>query len=38
MLAITVGGIMTVGTVARLGFIADLISQPTVIGYIRRCP
>src|SRR5580700_9590569 len=30
MLAIIVGAIMTVGAVARLGFIADLISKPTM--------
>jgi MFS superfamily sulfate permease-like transporter len=32
MLAIIVGAIMIVGAVARLGFIADLISRPTMNG------
>ncbi|HTR93606.1 MAG TPA: sulfate permease [Trebonia sp.] len=35
MLAIIVGGIMVVGAVAKLGFIADLISKPTMIGYMN---
>src|SRR4249920_1339764 len=35
MLAIIVGAIMTVAAVAKLGFIADLISKPTMIGYIN---
>ncbi|HYB14157.1 MAG TPA: sulfate permease [Streptosporangiaceae bacterium] len=35
MLAIIVGAIMIVGAVARLGFIADLISKPTMIGYMN---
>src|SRR5271165_626275 len=35
MLAIIVGAIMTVGAVAKLGFIADLISKPTMIGYMN---
>jgi MFS superfamily sulfate permease-like transporter len=35
MLALIVGGIMVVGAVARLGFIADLISKPTMIGYMN---
>jgi high affinity sulfate transporter 1 len=35
MLAIIVGAIMVVAAVARLGFIADLISKPTMIGYIN---
>jgi high affinity sulfate transporter 1 len=35
MLAIIVGGILVVGAVARLGFIADLISKPTMIGYMN---
>src|SRR6516162_3612446 len=35
MLAIIVGAIMMVGAVARLGFIADLISKPTMIGYMN---
>src|SRR5690349_13795205 len=35
MLAIIVGAIMVVGAVARLGFIADLISKPTMIGYMN---
>ena len=35
MLAIIVGAIMIVGAAARLGFIADLISKPTLIGYMN---
>jgi len=35
MLAIMVGAIMVLAAVARLGFIADLISKPTMIGYMN---
>jgi high affinity sulfate transporter 1 len=35
LLAIMVAGIMIVAAVARLGFIADLISKPTMIGYMN---
>src|SRR5215475_9777481 len=35
MLAIIVGAIMVLAAVAKLGFIADLISKPTMIGYIN---
>jgi len=35
MLAIIVGAIMVLGAVAKLGFIADLISKPTMIGYMN---
>src|SRR2546429_2550995 len=35
MLAIMVAAIMIVAGVAKLGFIADLISKPTMIGYIN---
>src|SRR6185437_9179444 len=35
MLALIVGAIMVVGAVAKLGFIADLISKPTMIGYMN---
>jgi high affinity sulfate transporter 1 len=35
MLAIMVGAILTIGAVAKLGFIADLISKPTMIGYMN---
>ena len=35
MLAIIVGVIMIAGAVAKLGFIADLISKPTMIGYMN---
>jgi MFS superfamily sulfate permease-like transporter len=35
MLAILTGAIMVVAAVARLGFIADLISKPTMIGYMN---
>ena len=35
MLALIVGGIMIVAGVARLGFVADLLSKPTQIGYMN---
>jgi hypothetical protein len=35
MLAIIVGAIMTLGAVAKLGFIPGLISKPTMIGYMN---
>lgn len=35
MLAVIVGAIMIAGAVAKLGFIADLISKPTMIGYMN---
>ncbi|MFI0405554.1 SulP family inorganic anion transporter [Actinomadura sp. 3N508] len=35
MLAIMVAAIMITASVARLGFIADLISKPTMIGYMN---
>jgi high affinity sulfate transporter 1 len=35
MLAIIVGAIMVLAAVAKLGFIADLISKPTMIGYMN---
>jgi high affinity sulfate transporter 1 len=35
MLAIMVAAIMLVAGVAKLGFIADLISKPTMIGYLN---
>jgi high affinity sulfate transporter 1 len=35
MLAIIVGAIMTLGAVAKLGFIANLISKPTMVGYMN---
>jgi high affinity sulfate transporter 1 len=35
MLAIMVAGIMILAAVAKLGFIADLISKPTMIGYLN---
>src|SRR4051795_3811032 len=34
-LALLVGLIITIAGVARLGFIADLISKPTIIGYMN---
>src|SRR3954463_11959837 len=34
-LALLVGAIITVAGVAKLGFIADLISKPTIIGYMN---
>jgi MFS superfamily sulfate permease-like transporter len=35
MLAVIVAAIMIAGAVAKLGFIADLISKPTMIGYMN---
>ena len=35
MLALIVGAIMVVAGVARLGFVADLLSKPTQIGYMN---
>ncbi|MBO1332142.1 SulP family inorganic anion transporter [Streptomyces sp. VRA16 Mangrove soil] len=35
VLALMVGGIILLAGVARLGFIADLISKPTMIGYMN---
>ena len=35
MLALIVGAIMIVAGIARLGFVADLLSKPTRIGYIN---
>ena len=35
VLALMVAAIMILGAVARLGFIADLISKPTMIGYMN---
>jgi high affinity sulfate transporter 1 len=35
MLAIMVAAIMILAAVAKLGFIADLISKPTMIGYLN---
>jgi high affinity sulfate transporter 1 len=35
MLALLVAAIMIVGAVAKLGFIAQLISKPTMIGYMN---
>src|SRR5215467_11622779 len=35
MLALIVGAIMILASVAKLGFIADLISKPTMIGYLN---
>src|SRR6516164_6754800 len=35
MLALIVGAIMIVAGIARLGFIADLLSKPTQIGYMN---
>src|SRR5690242_13343170 len=33
MLGLLVGAITSAGAIARLGFIADLLSKPTMIGY-----
>ena len=35
MLALLVGAIITVAGVAKLGFVADLLSKPTMIGYMN---
>ena len=35
MLALMVGAIMVVGGIGRLGFIADLLSKPTMVGYMN---
>ena len=35
MLALIVGGLMIVAGIARLGFVADLLSKPTQIGYMN---
>ncbi|MGW8379734.1 sulfate permease [Streptomyces sp. ODS28] len=35
VLALLTGGIMVLAAVARLGFVADLISKPTMIGYMN---
>ena len=35
LLAIMVGLIMVLASVAKFGFIADLISKPTMIGYMN---
>src|SRR4051794_23451995 len=34
-LALLVGAVITLAGVARLGFVADLISKPTIIGYMN---
>ena len=35
MLGLLVGAITSLGAIARLGFIADLLSKPTMIGYMN---
>jgi len=35
MLALITGGLLVLGAVAKLGFIADLISKPTMISYMN---
>ena len=35
MLALIVGGFMLIGARAGLGFVADLLSKPTQIGYMN---
>ncbi|MER5946480.1 sulfate permease [Streptomyces sp. NPDC001904] len=35
VLALMVGAIMVLAAVARLGFVADLVSKPTMIGYMN---
>src|SRR4029077_11848160 len=36
MLGLLVGATMTLAGVAKLGFVADLLSKPTQIGYMNR--
>jgi high affinity sulfate transporter 1 len=35
MLSLIVGGIMLLAAVAKVGFVADLLSRPTMIGYLN---
>ena len=35
LLALLVGTIMAVGGIVRLGFVADLLSKPTILGYMN---
>src|ERR1700751_2302459 len=35
MLALIVGAMMLIAGIAKLGFVADLISKPTMIGYMN---
>ena len=35
MLALIVGAVMILAGVAKLGFVADLLSKPTQIGYMN---
>ena len=35
MLGLLVGAITSLGAIARLGFVADLLSKPTMIGYMN---
>ena len=35
MLALMVGAITALGAIAKLGFVADLLSKPTMIGYMN---
>ena len=35
MLALLVGGITVLAGIAKLGFVADLLSKPTIIGYMN---
>ncbi len=35
MLAVMVAAIMILASIAKLGFIADLVSKPTMIGYMN---
>jgi MFS superfamily sulfate permease-like transporter len=36
MMALFVGAFMILAGVAKLGFVADLLSEPTRIGYMNR--
>src|SRR4249920_1582254 len=35
MLALLVGGITVLGGILKLGFVADLLSKPTMVGYMN---
>ena len=35
MLGLLVGAITSLGALAKLGFVADLLSKPTMIGYMN---
>lgn len=35
MLSLFTGAIMVIGGIGRLGFVADLLSKPTMLGYMN---